>query len=117
MLLLISCANLTNLLLARSTRRRSEFALRTMLGARPLRLFRQMLTENATLVALGSALGLVLASFLVHLASQSRVFHLPRLNEARMDFSSVAFAAAAAGTIAILLTLLPASRSRQDSAR
>ena len=62
MLMLISCANLMNLLLARSTRRRSEFALRTMLGARPLRLFRQMLTENATLVALGSTLGFVLAS-------------------------------------------------------
>jgi predicted permease len=113
MLLLISCANLINLLLARSTRRRSEFALRTMLGARPLRLFRQMLTENATLVALGSTLGFVLASVLVHLARRSRVFHLPRLNEAHTDFSSVAFAATAAGTIAILLTLLPASRSRK----
>lgn len=113
MLLLISCANLVNLLLARSTRRRSEFALRTMLGARPLRLFRQMLTENALLVALGSTLGFVLASVLVHLASRSRVFHLPRLNEAHTDFSSVAFAATAAGAIAVLLTLLPASRSRK----
>jgi predicted permease len=113
MLLLISCANLVNLLLARSTRRRSEFALRTMLGAQPLRLFRQMLTENATLVALGSMLGFALASVLVHLASRSRVLHLPRLNEAHTDFSSVAFAATAAGTIAILLTLLPASRSRK----
>jgi putative ABC transport system permease protein len=113
MLLLISCANLANLLLARSTRRRSEFALRTMLGAQPLRLFRQMLTENTTLVALGSLLGVVLASALVHLASRSRVLHLPRLNEAHMDFRSVAFAAAASATIAILLTLLPAARSRR----
>lgn len=113
MLLLISCANLTNLLLARSTRRRSEFALRTMLGAQPVRLFRQMLTENATLVAFGSTLGVLLASVLVHLASRSKMIHLPRLSEAHMDFSSVAFAAAAAGIIAILLTLLPASRSRK----
>lgn len=113
MLLLISCANLTNLLLARSTRRRSEFALRAMLGAQPLRLFRQMLTENATLVAMGSALGLMLASMLVHLSSQVRVLHLPRLNEAQMDLPSVAFAAAASGAIAILLTLLPAARSRR----
>jgi predicted permease len=113
MLLLISCANLTNLLLARSTRRRSEFALRTMLGARPLRLFRQMLTENATLVALGSALGMVLASVLVHLASRSRVVNLPRLNEAHVDFRAVVFAAAVSATIAILLTLLPAARSRR----
>jgi predicted permease len=113
MLLLISCANLTNLLLARSTRRRSEFALRTMLGARPLRLFRQMLTENATLVALGSALGMVLASVLVHLASRSKVVNLPRLNEAHIDFRAVVFAAAVSATIAILLTLLPAARCRR----
>jgi predicted permease len=113
MLLLISCANLTNLLLARSTRRRSEFALRTMLGAQPLRLFRQMLTENATLVALGSTLGFVLAGVLVHLARRSRVLHLPRLNEAHMNFSSAAFAASVAGITAILLTLLPAWRSRK----
>lgn len=113
MLLLISCANLTNLLLARSTRRRSEFALRTMLGAQPMRLFRQMLTENVTLVAFGSTLGVLVASVLVHLASRSKMIHLPRLNEAHMDFSSIAFAAAAAVITAILLTLLPASRSRK----
>jgi predicted permease len=113
MLLLISCANLTNLLLARSTRRRSEFALRTMLGARPLRLFRQMLTENATLVTLGSTLGVMLASVLVHLASRSSILHLPRLHEAHMDLSAVVFATAASVTIAILLTLLPAARSRR----
>jgi predicted permease len=113
MLLLISCANLTNLLLARSTRRRSEFALRAMLGAGQLRLFRQMLTESATLVALGSALGVVLAGALVRLASRSSILHLPRLNEAHMDLSAVAFAAAASVTIAILLTLLPAARTRR----
>jgi predicted permease len=112
-LLLISCANLTNLLLARSTRRRSEFALRTMLGAQPLRLFRQMLTENATMVALGSALGVALASTLVHLVTRSKLLHLPRLNEAHMDFASVLFAAATAAMIAILLTLLPAARTRR----
>jgi predicted permease len=113
MLLLISCANLTNLLLARSTRRRSEFALRTMFGAQPLRLFRQMLTENATLVALGSSIGFVLANVLVLVASRSKMLHLPRLHEARMDLSSLAFAATAAGMTAILLTLLPAWRSRK----
>lgn len=113
MLLLISCANLTNLLLARSTRRRSEFALRAMLGAQPPRLFRQMLTENATLVVLGSTLALLLASILVYFASRSRVLHLPRLNEAHIDFSCLAFAAAASAIAALLLTLLPASRSRK----
>ncbi len=113
MLLLIACANLTNLLLARSTRRRSEFALRAMLGAQPLRIFRQMLTENATLVVLGSVLGVALASLLVRLATGSRMLHLPRLNEAHMDLPSVAFAAGAAAIIALLLTVLPAARSRR----
>jgi predicted permease len=113
MLLMISCANLTNLLLARSMRRRSEFALRSMLGARPVRLFRQMLTENATLVAFGSALGMLLAAVLVRIASQITVIHLSRLNEARMNMPSMIFAAAASAVIALLLTLLPAARSRQ----
>jgi predicted permease len=113
MLLLIACANLTNLLLARSTRRRSEFALRAMLGAQPLRIFRQMLTENATLVVLGSVLGVTLASLLVRLAGRSRMLHLPRLNEAHIDLATVAFAAGAAAIIAILLTVLPTARSRR----
>ncbi|HTV16743.1 MAG TPA: ADOP family duplicated permease [Acidobacteriaceae bacterium] len=113
MLLLIACANLTNLVLARSTRRRSEFALRTMLGAWPLRLFRQMLTENATLVALGSMLGILLANLLVQWASRNRFLHLPRLNEARVDLPVALLASAASATIAIVLTLLPAARSRR----
>lgn len=113
MLLLISCANLTNLLLARSMRRRPEFALRTMLGARPRRLLQQMFTENAMLVGLGTALGMVLAAVLVHLISQIRVIHLSRLNEARIDFPVVLFAVGVSVSIAVLLTLPPAARSRR----
>lgn len=115
MLLLISCANLANLLLARGARRRPEFALRTILGAGPLRLFRQMLTENAALVALGSASGILLANVLVHLARQIRVVHLTRLSEARMNLPVVVFAAGLSVMIAILLTLLPAARSRRTA--
>ena len=113
MLLLISCANLTNLLLARDMRRRSEFALRTMLGAGPLRIFRQVLTENATLVALGSILGIMLASVLVRLASRSKLMNLPRLNEASVDLRVVMFAVALSSVIVILLTILPALRGRR----
>jgi predicted permease len=113
MLLLISWTNLTNLLLARSTRRCSEFALRSMLGARAARLFRQMLTENATLVILGSALGMLLAAVLVGAARRITAIHLPRLDQARLNLPSMIFAAAASAAIAILLTLLPAARSRR----
>ena len=59
MLLLISCSNLTNLLLARNTRRRSEFALRATLGATPRHLLGQMLSENCSLAATGAAVGVV----------------------------------------------------------
>jgi len=113
MLLLISCANLTNLSLARSTKRRSEFALRAMLGARPLRVSRQMLTENATLVALGASLGVLLATVLVRLSSRITVMHLPRLAEARVNLPALIFTAAVSVAIAVLLTLLPAIRSRR----
>jgi predicted permease len=84
-----------------------------MLGAQPQRLFRQMLTENATLVALGSALGMVLASVVLHLVSRNKIVHLARLNEARMDFSVVVLAAAASAAIAVVLTLVTAVRSQR----
>ncbi len=111
MLLLISCANLTNLLLARNMRRRSEFALRATLGATPQHLIGQMLAENSTLSMLGTAIGIALSAVMVRIVSRISVVHLSRLAETRLNLPALLFAGSVAILIALLLTLLPAARS------
>ena len=111
MLLLISCSNLTNLLLARNTRRRTEFALRATLGATPRHLLGQMLAENLLLSVSGAVLGVVFSAALVRAASDVTVLHLPRLAQTRLSLPVLAFAGFVTVIVAIMLTLLPAARS------
>jgi predicted permease len=111
MLLLISCANLTNLLLARNTRRRAEFAIRATLGATPRHLLGQLLAENCTLAIVAASLGLLLAGLLVRAAQEVKVVHLARLGQASLNVPALAFVAAVTLLVAITLTILPAMRS------
>ena len=111
MLLLISCANLTNLLLARNTRRRAEFAIRATLGATPRHLLGQLLAENCMLAIVAASVGVLLSGLLVRAAQQVKVVHLPRLGQATLNLSALAFVAAVTLLVAILLTILPAMRS------
>lgn len=111
LLLLIACANLANLLLARNTRRRAEFATRATLGASLGQLFRQLLVESSLLTGFGATTGIALASGVLQLVKRSTAFHLPRLAHASVRPSVLAFTILVSAVLTFLLTLLPALRT------
>ena len=95
--MLIVCANLSNLLLARAASRQKEMAIRTALGAGRGRLIRQMLTESMTLSCCGAALGLALAIVGTRALSRLEAVSIPLLHEVRTDATSLAFIAGDGG--------------------
>jgi predicted permease len=108
--LLIACANLSNLLLARATTRRKETALRLALGATRGRLIRQMLTESSLLSICGAVLGLLLAYFTTRTVAQTRAFDIPLLSSVDVDSQALGFTLAVAFVCGILFGILPAWR-------
>jgi|SRR5579862_1703065 len=115
LLLAIACANLASLLLARNTRRRSEFATRATLGASLGQLLRQLMVESAVLVSLGAAGGIALAFVVVEMLKSSNAVHLPRLAHASMSAAVVAFVIMVSAAVTFFLTLLPAWRTLRPS--
>ncbi len=108
LVLLIACANVANLLLARATARQSEMAIRLSLGAPRRRLFRQMLTESVLLGVLGGTLGLLLASAGVHALLRLAPGTLIRLSEIHLNSRVVGFTLGLAALTGVGFGLVPA---------
>ncbi|MEO8499932.1 MAG: ABC transporter permease [Vicinamibacteria bacterium] len=108
--LLIACANVSNLLLARSTGRTREFAIRLSLGASPSRVIRQLLTESVILGIVGGAFGLLLARLALSLIVKGLADALPRADEIALDFRVLAFTLLASVLTGIVFGLAPALR-------
>ncbi|HUB33786.1 MAG TPA: ADOP family duplicated permease, partial [Bryobacteraceae bacterium] len=108
MVMLIVCANLSNLLLARAASRQKELAVRAALGAGRARLMRQMLTESLALSCAGAALGALLATLGTRLVAHLDAVSIPLLHDVRMDFSALGFILAAAILTGLVFGLAPA---------
>ena len=115
--MLIVCANLSNLQLARLAARQKEMAMRAALGAGRSRLVRQMLTESMTLACCGAVLGLVLALAGTRELAHLHAFNLPLLESIRMDSRALLFTLLAAVASGVLFGLLPAWRVTVRSLR
>jgi putative ABC transport system permease protein len=107
-LLLIACANVANLLLARATARQREIAIRFSLGANRLRIARQLLTESILLSGIACALGLLLAEWAMRALRALPPSTLPRAESIGLDLPVLGFAAAVAVLTALLFGFVPA---------
>jgi predicted permease len=108
LVMLIVCANLSHLQLARMGARQKEMMMRAALGAGRLRLLRQVLTESVTLSLCGAALGLVLTVIGTHELAHLHAFNLPLLESVRVDGKTLAFTLLAAVGTGVLFGLAPA---------
>lgn len=107
LVLLIACANLATMLLARAASREREMAIRVALGAGPLRLLKQVLTESVMLAIIGGLAGVLLAVWGVDLLKAIGAQTVPRLREVNLDFRVLAMTLAVSVGTGIIFGLVP----------
>jgi len=106
-ILLIACANLASLLLARSTARFREFAIRVAMGASRGRLIRHLLAESLVLGTIGGCFGLLLAKWLLGVIAHATLVNLPRSTEIRLDPIVLGFSAVLSLVTIVLFGVIP----------
>jgi len=116
-LLMIMCANLAHLLLARSTARRPEIAVRIAIGAGRGRIVRQLVTESLVLAAIGGALGLLLASAGISLLASSAIVRQAGAFALHVNLPVLAFATVASIAAGLLFGMAPALSAARASTR
>jgi putative ABC transport system permease protein len=110
LLLLLAAVNVTNLMLARTTSRAREMAVRAALGASRARILAQLLTESVLIAIAGAVAGTTLAWWAIHVLLRFGAAQLPRLGSLSMDVSAITFVAAVAGLTGVLVGIVPALR-------
>jgi putative ABC transport system permease protein len=109
--LLIACMNVANLLLVRASRRNREIALRAALGAKRMRVVRQMLTESVVLALGGAIIGIPIALWALKLFIALNAQNLPRIQNAGLDGDVLLFTAGIALLTSLIFGLVPALRA------
>lgn len=117
LVLLIACANVANLLLARSSGRIREIAIRAALGATRMRIIRQLVTESMVLSSSGAALGIAVASWALSGVLKLYPANLPRAQEIGIDYRVLLFTAGLSIVTGIVFGLLPALQVSKPNLR